>query len=55
MPAWSAKPGREEVLEILQAHALASGCLIGTYERPDGSQKIEQAEPAAVPLGRLAV
>ena len=55
MPAWSAKPGREEVLEILQAHAVASGCLIGTYERPDGSQKIEQAEPVAVPLGRLAV
>ncbi|MDI1259355.1 YbhB/YbcL family Raf kinase inhibitor-like protein [Aquabacterium sp.] len=55
MPAWSAKPGREEVLEILQTHAVASGCLIGTYERPDGSQKIEQAEPAAVPLGASAV
>lgn len=53
-PAWSAKPGREEVLEVLRAHALASGCLIGTYERPDGSQKIEQTEPSAVPVGPLS-
>lgn len=53
-PAWSAKPGREEVLEVLKAHALASGCLIGTYERPDGSQKIEQAEPSVVPVGPLS-
>ncbi|CAH0351949.1 YbhB/YbcL family Raf kinase inhibitor-like protein [Aquabacterium sp. CECT 9606] len=54
MPAWSAKPGREEVLEVLQAHALASGCLIGTYERPDGSQKIEQAELSSVTAGPLS-
>ncbi|MBA4109806.1 MAG: YbhB/YbcL family Raf kinase inhibitor-like protein [Leptothrix sp. (in: Bacteria)] len=53
-PAWSAKPGREEVLELLKAHALASGCLIGTYERPDGSQKIEQTEPSVVPAGPLS-
>lgn len=53
-PAWSAKPGREEVLEVLKAHALASGCLIGTYERPDGSQKIEQTEPSVVPAGPLS-
>lgn len=55
VPEWSAKPGREEVLEILQAHALASGCLIGTYERPDGSQKIESTEPSTVPAGPLAI
>lgn len=56
-PDWSARPGREEVLEAVQAHGLASGCLIGTYERPDGSQKIEQAEQQAVPVvaGDLAV
>lgn len=55
LPAWSAKPGREEVLETLQAHALASGCLIGTYERPDGSQKIEHTQASTVPVGPLAV
>lgn len=30
-------PGREAVLEALRAHGIASGCLIGTYERPDTS------------------
>ncbi|MCW7541730.1 YbhB/YbcL family Raf kinase inhibitor-like protein [Aquabacterium sp. A7-Y] len=38
-PGLSGKPGRDEVLEALQEHALACGCLIGTYERPDGSVK----------------
>lgn len=47
-PSWSARPGRDEVLASLQAHAIASGCLIGTYERPDGSQRLGQAEPAAI-------
>ncbi|RZL02131.1 MAG: YbhB/YbcL family Raf kinase inhibitor-like protein [Rubrivivax sp.] len=49
-PEWSGKPGREEVLEAVQAHGVASGCLIGTYERPDGSQKIEQTQAQAVPV-----
>jgi len=30
-------PGREAVLQAIQQHGLASGCLIGTYERPDTS------------------
>lgn len=47
-PAWSAKPGRDEVLAVLQSQAIASGCLIGTYERPDGSQKLGQSEPAGL-------
>ena len=47
-PDFSAAPGREEVVEALRAHALASGCLIGTYERPDGSIKQPDAEPATV-------
>ena len=41
--SFSATPGRDEVHRVLQAHALASGCLIGTYERPDTSI------PAATP------
>ena len=36
-------PGRDALLEAIGAHGLASGCLIGTYERPDTSI----AEPAA--------
>ncbi len=34
---FSGKPGRDAVLEAVRERALASGCLIGTYERPDGS------------------
>nr|HET7860634.1 YbhB/YbcL family Raf kinase inhibitor-like protein [Caldimonas sp.] len=30
-------PGRDAVLDAIREHGLASGCLIGTYERPDGS------------------
>src|SRR5947207_1242674 len=45
-------PGRDEVLEVLDAHALASGCLIGTYVRPDGSipeARDEVVAPLATP------
>lgn len=31
------EPGRDAVIEAIAAHGLASGCLIGTYERGDGS------------------
>lgn len=30
-------PGRDAVLDAIREHGLASGCLIGTYERPDTS------------------
>ena len=45
-PTFSATPGRDEVIDALRAHAIASGLLIGTCERPDGSIKIEEAAPA---------
>ncbi|OUM00970.1 YbhB/YbcL family Raf kinase inhibitor-like protein [Variovorax sp. JS1663] len=45
VPAFSDTPGRDEVMEQLRAHALASGLLIGTCERPDGSIKIEDTAP----------
>jgi Raf kinase inhibitor-like YbhB/YbcL family protein len=48
-PAFSPTPGREEVLEVLRDHAVASGCLLGTYERPDTS--IREGEGA---LGRVS-
>lgn len=41
---FSDAPGRDEVLKALQQSAIASACLIGTFERPDGSV----AEPAQV-------
>ncbi|WP_151637565.1 YbhB/YbcL family Raf kinase inhibitor-like protein [Noviherbaspirillum aerium] len=40
-------PGREAALRAIEEHAIASGCLIGTYERPDGSIKI----PASTAVG----
>jgi len=43
---FSATPGRDEVFDALKAHAIASGLLIGTWERPDGSIKIEEAAPS---------
>ncbi|WP_369664340.1 YbhB/YbcL family Raf kinase inhibitor-like protein [Variovorax sp. V116] len=45
-PAFSTAPGRDEVFDALREHALASGLLIGTCERPDGSIKIKKAAPA---------
>jgi len=49
-------PGRDAVLAAIKEHGLASGCLIGTYERPDGSVKAptEADAAASVPGPRLA-
>jgi Raf kinase inhibitor-like YbhB/YbcL family protein len=47
-PAFSDAPGRDEVLAALRERAIASGCLIGTYERPDGSIRERSAEPTGV-------
>ena len=52
-PAFDGTPGRDAVVEALRERALASGLLIGTYERPDGSvkagQEVDEAAPVAVP------
>lgn len=45
-PDFSEAPGRDEVLDVLRAHAIASGLLIGSYERPDTSIKLPAAAPA---------
>lgn len=50
-PEFSDAPGRDEVVEALREHAMASGMLIGTHERPDGSIRIEEG---ATPNGPLA-
>lgn len=46
--AFSETPGRDELVDALRARAVASGLLIGTCERPDGSIKIGESEPVAV-------
>ena len=51
-------PGRDAVVDMLRERALASGMLVGTYARPDGSikadQETETAAPAAAVLPRVA-
>ena len=49
--AFDDTPGRDAVLEAVREHGLASGCLIGTYERPDTSIRVgeESAVPVSVP------
>ena len=43
----STTPGREAVMTMLQERAIASGMLTGTYERADGSIRIDSSERAA--------
>ena len=43
---FGATPGRDAVMEAVHERALASGCLIGTYERPDGSIPVDGLQPA---------
>ena len=43
-------PGRDAVLAAIKEHGLASGCLIGTYQRPDGSIKTP-VDAGAAPSG----
>jgi len=49
--SFEGEPGREAVLEAIREHGLASGCLIGTYERPDTSISVgdEEGVPAILP------
>jgi hypothetical protein len=49
-PGFGATPGRDAVMEALRDHACASGCLIGTYLRPDGSIGVEDKIPAQAPV-----
>ncbi len=41
-PSAGTHPGREAVVAMLAERAIASGLLIGTYERPDGSVRLGQ-------------
>lgn len=48
---FSDTPGRDEVLDAIKARGIASGMLIGTYERPDTSIRADEEAPAAIPAG----
>lgn len=50
LPEFSEAPGRDEVVEALRTHAIASGLLIGTHERSDGSIKIQEGAASGGPL-----
>jgi Raf kinase inhibitor-like YbhB/YbcL family protein len=47
-PQFTGTPGRDDVIEAIKDRAIASGCLIGTYERPDPTVNIEDAQPEGV-------
>lgn len=47
-PAFSETPGREELLDAIRTRALASGWMMGTYERPDGSEKVDTHAPVTI-------
>jgi Raf kinase inhibitor-like YbhB/YbcL family protein len=45
---FSGTPGRDDVLEAIAERAVASGCLVGTYERPDTAIRVEDVAPGGV-------
>jgi Raf kinase inhibitor-like YbhB/YbcL family protein len=51
---FSETPGREEVLDVLRDKAIASGLLIGIYERPDTSIKDDATASSTLPLSAPA-
>jgi Raf kinase inhibitor-like YbhB/YbcL family protein len=54
-PSFEGSPGREALLDAIREHGLASGCLIGTYERPDTSIAVGDGEAVAIaPQGPVA-
>jgi Raf kinase inhibitor-like YbhB/YbcL family protein len=42
---FGATPGRDAVMDAIRERGLASGCLIGTYARPDGSIPVDGLQP----------
>ncbi|CAN5333325.1 hypothetical protein BH09PSE5_BH09PSE5_07070 [soil metagenome] len=49
-PTFTGTPGRDDVLEAIRDRAIASGCLIGTYEREDPTVR----DKAEAPFGAVA-
>ena len=44
-------PGRDALMEVLEARAIASGMIVGTYERHDTTVSSSEAASGAVPQG----
>jgi Raf kinase inhibitor-like YbhB/YbcL family protein len=44
--AFDGTPGRDDVLAAIRERGIASGLLVGTYERPDGSIKVGGGQAA---------
>jgi hypothetical protein len=51
--AFSKAPGRDELAEAVRERALASGVLIGTYER-DNTVKLRDPQAAAIDTAAAA-
>ncbi|APW35867.1 phosphatidylethanolamine-binding protein [Rhodoferax koreense] len=49
-PDFEETPGRDAVVEVLRERAVASGMLIGTYTRPDGSIKADEEAVDEAPV-----
>jgi phosphatidylethanolamine-binding protein (PEBP) family uncharacterized protein len=52
-PSFSRAPGRQELLDAILQHALAAGCLVGTYERLR-RQPITDTDAAVAPADDAA-
>lgn len=50
IPEFSEAPGRDEVVDALREYAIASGLLIGTHERSDGSIRIRDGVTTSGPM-----
>ena len=48
-------PGRDKVMDAVRERGLASGCLIGTYARPDGTIPATDTEKAAAMAASAAM
>jgi Raf kinase inhibitor-like YbhB/YbcL family protein len=48
-PALPSSIGRQDMIEVILQHAVAAGCLIGTYERPRPIRAGESANDDAIP------
>jgi Raf kinase inhibitor-like YbhB/YbcL family protein len=54
-PAIDGKPGRDAVMQALDERAIASGCLVGTYERPDTTIRADEGSTVSPTVPGAAV
>ncbi len=49
-PPFDGTPGRDAVVDAIRERGIASGMLIGTYERPDGAERVKRPAQQPVPV-----